>query len=96
MTLLGDGIPIRKLSLLGAENSLNSPSWDVLYMGQTLSFAAQLTTGLRLFDLHVRHYNNAFALHHGIVYLGVYLQNVLATMRTWLATHPGEALVIRI
>lgn len=56
MTPLGDGIPLRKLSLMGTENSLNSPSWDLLYMGQTLSLTSQLTAGVRLFDLHVRHY----------------------------------------
>lgn len=96
MTPLGDGIYLRKLSLMGTENSYNSPSWDVLYMGQTLSVATQLRAGIRILDVHVRHYYNAFALHHEVVYLGVYLGDVLTMLTNWLATNPGEAIVLRI
>lgn len=90
MTNLGDGIPLKQLTILGTQSSLYLPSWwDVSFVAQTLPLATQLNSGIRLFDVKCRHYYDGFPIHNGIIYLDVYFSDVITTMKNWLASFPG-------
>lgn len=63
---------------------------------QTLGLAAQLEAGIRVLDIRCRHIGNAFAIHHGIVYLGRNFDDVLGTVTDFLRRHPTETVAMRV
>jgi hypothetical protein len=63
--------------------------------GATL--AAQLDAGIRMIDIRARvNTGNTFTIHHGFVYQNATFDDVLNVLGTFLAAHPGEAIVMRL
>ncbi|KAG8299047.1 hypothetical protein J6590_003016 [Homalodisca vitripennis] len=63
---------------------------------QVLSFDQQLNYGIRFFDIRVRHYANAFALHHAFVYLHVNFDDFLDSVSNFLRSNPSETVLFRL
>jgi len=63
--------------------------------GATL--ARQLEAGIRMIDIRARvNGGNTFTIHHGAVYQNANFDDVLNVLRTFLAAHPGETVVMRL
>ncbi|KAG8329689.1 hypothetical protein J6590_081020 [Homalodisca vitripennis] len=63
---------------------------------QVLSFEEQLNYGIRFFDIRVRHFENAFTLHHGFVYLHLNFDNFLESVDNFLRSSPSETVLFRL
>jgi len=70
-------------------------SWPFIAT-QTLDITAQLNAGIRYFDLRCGLRANVLEMVHGQAILNLRLEQVLADMYTWLASHPSEALIAQI
>jgi 1-phosphatidylinositol phosphodiesterase len=63
--------------------------------GATL--AAQLDAGIRMIDIRARvNEGNTFTIHHGAVYQNANFDDVLNVLGSFLAAHPGEAVIMRL
>ena len=63
--------------------------------GATL--ARQLEAGVRVIDIRARvNSGNTFTIHHGSVYQNANFTDVLNVLRTFLAAHPGETVIMRL
>jgi len=60
MGLLDNGIPIRKLSIIGSHCSMSTGVWGDAFQTQSNSLMGQMVSGIRALDMRCRHYNNAF------------------------------------
>lgn len=96
MGLLDNGIPLRKLSIVGSHCSMSTGVWGDAFQTQSNSLMGQLVMGMRALDIRCRHYNNAFPLHDRLVYLNTDLGAVLGTVRSFLQTYPTETILMHI
>ena len=62
MSLLDNGIPIRKLSIVGSHSSISTGMWGDAYQTQSNSLMGQMKMGMRALDIRCRHYNNMFRI----------------------------------
>ena len=60
MSGFDDGVPLRKLSILGTHSSMSQGTWGDAFQTQASSLTVQLEAGIRALDIRCRHYNNAF------------------------------------
>jgi 1-phosphatidylinositol phosphodiesterase len=61
------------------------------------TLAAQLRAGIRMVDIRARvNGGNTFTIHHGATYQNANFDDVLNTLATFLAAHPGETVVLRL
>ena len=63
MSLFDDGIPLRKLNILGTHSSMSTGSWGDAIQTQSLSLLVQMESGVRALDIRCRHYSNTFRIH---------------------------------
>ncbi|MEV6349304.1 phosphatidylinositol-specific phospholipase C domain-containing protein [Actinoplanes sp. NPDC051851] len=62
--------------------------------GATL--AKQLDAGIRSIDIRVRVVNDSFTIHHGTNYQNATFGQVLTVLKTFLAAHPTETVLMRL
>ena len=98
MNSLDDSKRLSQLSIPGTHDSMAyTPTvLQNIVKTQTLSLENQLQAGIRYFDIRVKYNGNSFAIHHGLIYLGFSLDDVLDQFQTFLANHPRETLIVRI
>jgi hypothetical protein len=61
------------------------------------TLARQLTAGIRMIDIRARvNTGDTFTIHHGATYQNANFDDVLVRLRTFLAGHPGETVVMRL
>jgi 1-phosphatidylinositol phosphodiesterase len=60
MSLLDNGIPLRKLSIIGTHSSMGTGAWGDAFQTQAQSLQIQMEAGIRALDIRCRHYNNNF------------------------------------
>ena len=96
LSKLDNGIPLRKLSLLGTHSSMSTGVWGDAFQTQASSLNTQLMMGMRALDIRCRHFNNGFSIHDRLVYLNIELDGVLSIVQTFLASYPMEAVVMHI
>jgi 1-phosphatidylinositol phosphodiesterase len=94
------GVPGRVLiTELALPGTHDSAAWgtrnDMLYT-QCLSFGDQLRFGIRFFDIRIRHYRNAFPLHHGAFYLKKNFNDFLRAVQSFLVQNPSETVLFRL
>ena len=77
MGLLDNGIPLRKLSVLGTHSSMSQGTWGDAFQTQSNSLRTQMDMGMRALDIRCRHYQNSFPIHDRLIYLNVDLSGVL-------------------
>jgi 1-phosphatidylinositol phosphodiesterase len=63
---------------------------------QDRTIGEQLDDGIRFLDIRVGYTNNAFALYHENVSVGVTFQDVLDTCKTFLEAHPRETIIMSV
>lgn len=94
MQFVPDNRHVRKLSLPGTHNSMAHYGGDSV-MNQTMRLKTQLESGVRAFDVRLRHINNQLAVHHGLVYQHANFTDVLTTLSTFLRENPSETVLVR-
>lgn len=63
---------------------------------QGMDFVQQLETGVRYFDIRIRHFNNMFRLHHGVVRLVVDFDDFMVNVTNFLNANPSETILFRV
>lgn len=63
---------------------------------QHLTLEEQLNAGIRFIDIRCRHISNAFAIHHGSVYLKLNFDDVLKVCTTFLTKNRNECIVMSV
>jgi len=102
MRALPDTTSLAALSIPGTHETmaihggaLTQTQEDFGDSGRTM--AAQLDAGIRMVDIRARvNAGNTFTIHHGAVYQNANFDDVLGTLSTFLAAHPGETVVMRL
>ncbi len=96
MSLLDNGIPIRKLSIIGTHSSMGTGAWGDAFQTQSNSLLGQMRMGIRALDIRCRHYNSQFPIHDRLVYFNTDLGGVLSTVTSFLQSYPMEAILMHI
>lgn len=96
MGALSDDFRFWDLTLYGTHNSVAVSNLIPFVVCQTQGLTSQLDYGIRLFDIRVRRTGNTWALHHGPVWLGKYLDEALLEIGLWMKTHPSEMIVMSV
>jgi 1-phosphatidylinositol phosphodiesterase len=97
MAALPDAMLISELTLPGTHDAgaIHEPAAGIAKT-QTLTFAEQLTAGVRYFDVRCRNFNDRFLIYHGSIDQDQTFDDVIAAMDGFLAAHPTETLVVSI
>ncbi|MCP3142623.1 phosphatidylinositol-specific phospholipase C domain-containing protein [Pyxidicoccus xibeiensis] len=97
MAAFPDSTSLAAMSLPGTHDTMAfTNAGGDLTQTQSLNLRAQLDAGIRALDIRCRHIDNAFAIHHGVVYLNVNFTDVLNTAIQFLNANPRETLVMRV
>lgn len=102
MRSLPDSSSLSALSIPGTHDTmsihggaLTQTQEDFGDSGVTL--ARQLDAGIRMIDIRARvNGGNTFTIHHGAVYQNANFDDVLKVLRTFLAAHPRETVLMRL
>lgn len=99
MDRLSNNKRISELSLPGTHDSM-AWRWNLIGSDitrtQTMSLYDQLISGIRVIDIRVKYDNgNSFLCHHGPIYLGDDLEDVLQIIKDFLRNNPTEAVLMR-
>ena len=95
MSALSDDVRLSAISIPGTHESL-SRFWGPLIETQELTLSQQLTAGIRVFDLRLRHVNNGLFIYHGDYYQHASFDQVLTDMNEFLASNPSETILVRL
>lgn len=95
MKFVPGDMQIRTLSLPGTHDSMAHYGGDMVQT-QSLPLPIQLSAGIRALDLRLRHINNRFAIHHGIVYQHASFGDALNILRAFLKSSPSETVLVRV
>ncbi|MCE9672524.1 phosphatidylinositol-specific phospholipase C domain-containing protein [Myxococcus stipitatus] len=97
MSWVPGGTSLAALSLPGTHDTMAYQSYGGdLTQTQSLDLRSQLDAGIRALDIRCRHIDNAFTIHHGVVYLHVNFDDVLRTTIQFLNANPTETVVMRV
>jgi 1-phosphatidylinositol phosphodiesterase len=98
MDLLQGSTLLSELSIPGTHDSgSRTPASEAGRLTtQDRTIGEQLNDGIRFLDIRVGYTNNAFALYHENVSVGVTFQNVLDTCKTFLEAHPRETIIMSV
>lgn len=96
MALLDNGIPLRKLSIIGSHSSKSQGTWGDAFQTQSNSLTNQMRMGMRALDIRCRHMNDQLKIYDRIVSLNTDLAGVLATVRSYLQTYTMEVILMHI
>jgi 1-phosphatidylinositol phosphodiesterase len=97
MAKIADAAPLASLSIPGTHETLaRYEPYPGTAQCQDLPLADQLAAGVRYLDVRCRHLADAFAIYHGPVDEQLTFDDVLATVTTFLDTHPSETVVMSV
>lgn len=96
MGLLDNGIPLRKISILGTHSSMSQGTWGDAFQTQSLDLQTQLSTGVRALDIRCRHKNNKFEIYERMIDLNTNFDDVLREVSTYLTSYPTETILIHV
>ena len=88
MGTLDDGIPLRKLNILGTHCSMSDGDGGDAFQMQSLSLATQLRTGVRALDLRLRHTSSQLIAYDRFVNLDFTLSDILQIVQSFLNSFP--------
>ena len=100
MASLDDSRRLSELSLPGTHDTMahksNLLGLDITRT-QTMNLQQQLQSGIRVLDIRL-YYNssNEFTIHHGSVYTGYNFDDVMTTVKQFLAENPSEVVLMRL
>ncbi|MFI7546672.1 phosphatidylinositol-specific phospholipase C [Actinoplanes sp. NPDC049599] len=99
---LPDTTPLAALSIPGTHETMSIHGGALTQTQENFgdsgaTLARQLTAGIRMIDIRARvNGGNTFTIHHGAAYQNANFGDVVAVLRTFLADHPGETVVMRL
>ena len=96
MNNIRDSVKLSEIAIPGTHDSGSHTGKTDMVDTQCMNFQQQLDFGIRFFDIRVRHIGNGFALHHGVVYLGLVFNNFLDAAQSFLNNNPSEVVLFRI
>jgi 1-phosphatidylinositol phosphodiesterase len=97
MKTLSGNLSLSELSIPGTHDSgaLYEPIPGTAKC-QTMTIDEQLNAGVRFLDIRCRHLDNAFVIHHGVVYQRANFDNVIDTAARFLKANPSECVIMSI
>merc|ERR1712232_930879 len=95
MAPIPDDTPIADLFIPGTHESAALVGGDLAEC-QTWQLQEQLTSGIRAFDIRVKHEGDDLPCYHGIIKQAAIWEDVVQCFETFLSEHPTEALFMRI
>jgi 1-phosphatidylinositol phosphodiesterase len=96
MAQIRGGVRLSEMAIPGTHDSAaNGHGHDILYT-QAMNFDEQLRSGIRFFDIRVRHFRNILALYHGAVFLNKNLNDFLGSVHNFLKQNPSETVMFRL
>ncbi len=95
MSSLPDSRPLSQLSIPGTHDTMARYGGDIAQT-QSMTLSMQLQAGVRALDIRCRHINNAFAIHHGLIYQNANFDDVLSAVRDFLQANPRETILMRV
>ena len=95
MSHVPDDTRLSELSIPGTHDSCANVG-GFFCETQDFDFVDQLRAGVRFLDIRCRPSGNRFAIHHGICFLSLFFEDILEEVRTFLANHPTETVLMRI
>ena len=95
MSEVSGTLRLSELVLPGTHNSLSLHGGPWVQT-QSMSLKTQLESGVRVFDIRVRHIENIFELHHGFVYQKTNFDQVMLSMTEFLQNNPSEVILMRV
>ncbi|WKN31416.1 phosphatidylinositol-specific phospholipase C [Porifericola rhodea] len=99
MSVLSDATSLSALSIPGTHDSgarYDHPLLSGTAKCQDLSILQQLQAGVRYLDIRCRHIDDAFAIHHGVVYQNINFNDVLNDCFSFLQSNPDETIVMSV
>lgn len=90
------GLPATHDSGTGYVSNRTSLTRADVVVTQCLRFDEQLTYGIRVFDIRLRHFKDRFHLHHNDIYLNVTFDDFLAAVNNFLDSHASETVLFRL
>ncbi|MDD6058729.1 MAG: phosphatidylinositol-specific phospholipase C [Clostridiales bacterium] len=101
MKYLDGNLQLSQLSLPGTHDTMahksNLLGLDITRT-QTMDLRSQLVSGIRVLDIRLYYEGNSrkFTIHHGTVYLGYDLDDVLTIVQEFLREYPSETVLMRL
>ncbi|MGV8120571.1 MAG: phosphatidylinositol-specific phospholipase C [Candidatus Xenobiia bacterium LiM19] len=97
MSSLDDKTPLTDLSIPGTHDTCaHYGGKAVECQNGAFSVANQLKQGIRYLDIRCRHYENAFAIHHGSFYQHLNFDDVLSACTSFLKENPKETVLMQV
>ncbi len=101
MAQISDQTPISLLSIPGTHDSAtytqDQNAGGGFVKTQMWSIYDQLNIlGIRFLDIRCRIIGNGFAIHHGVVFLGLTFQDIIDQCRAFLLKHPNETILMDV
>ena len=99
---LADSRSLASLSIPGTHETMAIHGGDYTqtqenYGDSGATLGAQLNAGIRMIDIRARvNDGNTFTIHHGSTYQNANFDDVLNTIATFFAAHPGETVLMRL
>ena len=90
-------LPLTRLSIPGTHDAgaLYEPLSGTTKC-QNLTLGEQLNAGVRFLDIRCRHVNNAFLIHHGLIYQKMNFDDVLNAVIGFLTNNPSETVIMSV
>lgn len=97
MASLPDSANLATLTIPGTHDSgaQHEPAAGIAQT-QNLTFADQLSAGVRYFDVRCRNFDDQFLIYHGSIDQSQTYDDVLAAMYSFLDAHPKETIIISV
>lgn len=95
MKRLADQKIINEISIPGTHDSASFYGGDIVQT-QSLSISNQLNSGVRFLDIRLRHINDVFAIHHGLVFQKQFFGDILNQVSDFLKLNPSEFVLMRV
>lgn len=95
MASLPDDVKLSWLSLPGTHDSL-SLHWGDIVETQSMGLEEQLRSGIRVLDVRCQHSQNHCRVVHGVMPMGLRMDEVLDVLTRFLAAHPRETVLMRV
>ncbi len=97
MRYVNDGAILSDLTIPGTHDSgAMHESVAGTAKTQNLTIGEQLNIGVRYLDIRLRHYGDAFVVHHGSVYQHLNFDDVLTQVTAFLAENPSEVVIMEV
>lgn len=97
MSALPNQLPIHHISIPGTHDSgARHEPFPGTAKTQELSIGDQLNAGVRFLDIRCRHFNDAFAIHHGAIYQHLNFDDVINACKAFLTANPSETIIMSV